>query len=128
MLCSVFLHPALSLLLLAGLGYLVFFPQTIKKTKTSRRSETQNRVKRKIRVLKREKKMFFTQQELELLNSWPKSAVGAKRFSCLLQRNRKSRTLILKVSVRKLNRKAFWCSVLSLQVLKLTVSMLLFRI
>lgn len=64
MLCSVFLHPALSLLLLAGLGYLVFFPQTIKKTKTSRRSETQNRVKRKIRVLKREKKMFFTQQEL----------------------------------------------------------------
>lgn len=24
--------------------------------------------------------MFFTQQELELLNSWPKSAVGAKSF------------------------------------------------
>jgi len=36
----------------------------------------QKRGKREVRIVER-KKVFFTEQEVELLNSWPEDAVGA---------------------------------------------------
>lgn len=61
--------------------------------------------------------MFFTQQQVELLNSWPKNTVWAKEatkeaaqifFSSI--KAGKNRTEILNVGERKMITKIFLCS------------------